>query len=90
LLLAAKKIARDHGVAESGYRIAINTNEDAGQSVFHLHLHLLGGMNLGPMVPQTYKAPDAPSPKRLKLVSGGLCAPRAASELRCSGEAKSR
>jgi len=56
LLLAAKKLAKDHGVAESGYRIAINTNEDAGQSVFHLHIHLLGGMALGPMVPQTYRA----------------------------------
>lgn len=51
----AQKIAKIKGIAESGYRLSINTNEDAGQSVFHLHLHLLGGMKLGPMVDQTYR-----------------------------------
>ena len=60
LLLAGKKIAHDYGIAESGYRLALNNNEDAGQSVFHLHVHLLGGMNLGPTVPQTYSAPLPP------------------------------
>jgi len=54
LLLAAKKLAVDNGIDQTGYRIAINTNENAGQSVFHLHVHLLGGMPLGPMVEQTY------------------------------------
>ena len=39
----AAKIAADRGVAQSGYRIVANTNRDAGQSVFHVHLHLLGG-----------------------------------------------
>ena len=43
LVLAAKDIAKRRGVEESGYRIVINCNKDAGQEVFHLHLHLLGG-----------------------------------------------
>ena len=43
LVLAAKRIAKEKGVEESGYRIVINCNRDAGQEVFHLHLHLLGG-----------------------------------------------
>lgn len=54
LLLAAKNLAAEYGIDKTGYRIAINTNEDAGQSVFHIHVHLLGGMKLGPMVEQTY------------------------------------
>ena len=47
LFLAAKKIAVDEGIAEPGYRVAMNCNEAAGQTVFHLHLHLLGGRQLG-------------------------------------------
>ncbi|MGI8786379.1 MAG: histidine triad nucleotide-binding protein [Pyrinomonadaceae bacterium] len=43
LLLIAAEIAREQGFAESGYRAVINTNADGGQSVFHLHIHLLGG-----------------------------------------------
>jgi histidine triad (HIT) family protein len=43
LLNLASKIAIDEGIAETGYRVVINTNRDAGQSVEHLHLHLLGG-----------------------------------------------
>ena len=43
LFLAAKKIAADEGIAEAGYRTVINCNAAAGQSVYHLHLHLLGG-----------------------------------------------
>ena len=54
MYLVAKKLALETGVSESGYRLAINNNEDSGQSVFHLHMHLLGGMKLGPMLPQTY------------------------------------
>jgi histidine triad (HIT) family protein len=42
-------LAKQFGVDESGYRVGMNTNEDAGQSVFHIHLHLLGGKKLGPM-----------------------------------------
>ncbi len=43
LLLTAGKIAREKGFAENGYRTVINTNGDGGQTVFHLHVHLLGG-----------------------------------------------
>jgi len=43
LFLAAQKLARDLGVADSGYRTLMNCNKDAGQSVWHIHLHLLGG-----------------------------------------------
>ena len=43
LILAAKNIAKEKGIQESGYRIVMNCNKDAGQDVFHLHAHLLGG-----------------------------------------------
>jgi histidine triad (HIT) family protein len=43
LIAAANELARAEGVAESGYRIVANVGPDAGQTVFHLHLHLLGG-----------------------------------------------
>ena len=47
LLLAAKEIARAEGIDGSGYRTVINAGADAGQTVFHVHLHLLGGRRLG-------------------------------------------
>ena len=43
LLLSAAEIARQQGFAENGYRVVINTNSDGGQTVFHLHVHLLAG-----------------------------------------------
>lgn len=43
LLLAAANIARERGFADAGYRVVINTNSDGGQTVFHLHVHLLAG-----------------------------------------------
>ncbi len=43
LLLTAADLARSLGVAESGYRIVINTGRDSGQAVDHLHVHLIGG-----------------------------------------------
>ena len=46
LLLAAQKIARQEGIAASGYRTVNNCNADAGQTVFHIHVHLLGGKKL--------------------------------------------
>jgi histidine triad (HIT) family protein len=46
LFLAAKQVARQEGVDESGYRVVMNCGEGAGQSVFHIHLHLLGGRPL--------------------------------------------
>jgi histidine triad (HIT) family protein len=54
MMLAAKKIAKQYQVDKTGYRLVINTNENANQTVFHLHMHLLGGMPLGPAVTQTY------------------------------------
>jgi histidine triad (HIT) family protein len=47
LLLAASAIAGQRGLAERGYRLVANCQESAGQSVFHIHLHLLGGRNFG-------------------------------------------
>jgi histidine triad (HIT) family protein len=46
LMLAAREIAAEEGIAESGYRVVVNTGAGAGQTVFHLHLHLLGGRKL--------------------------------------------
>lgn len=46
LYLAAQEIAAAEGMAESGYRAVMNCNEGAGQSVFHIHLHVLGGRPL--------------------------------------------
>ncbi|QGU33667.1 histidine triad nucleotide-binding protein [Thermochromatium tepidum] len=43
LLLVAAQVAREAGIAERGYRTVINCNAEAGQTVFHLHLHVLGG-----------------------------------------------
>lgn len=43
LLTSAAKIARDQRFADDGYRVVINTNRDGGQTVFHLHVHLLAG-----------------------------------------------
>ena len=43
LLLAAREIAEGEGLAQSGYRTVINTGADAGQSVHHVHLHVIGG-----------------------------------------------
>jgi histidine triad (HIT) family protein len=47
MYLAARQIAADEGVAERGYRTVFNCNAEAGQSVFHLHLHVLGGRPMG-------------------------------------------
>jgi histidine triad (HIT) family protein len=47
LLLTAAKLARDLGVAKSGYRVVINSGPDAGETVPHLHLHVLGKRTLG-------------------------------------------
>ena len=47
MFLAAKQVAQDEGIAADGYRVAMNCNEAAGQTVFHLHLHLLGGRQMG-------------------------------------------
>ena len=46
MLSTAAKIAKEKGVAEKGYRTVFNTNSDAGQEVFHIHLHVLGGRKM--------------------------------------------
>ncbi|MCC6612160.1 MAG: histidine triad nucleotide-binding protein [Anaerolineae bacterium] len=50
MFTAARKIARDMGIAESGYRLLVNCRDNGGQEVYHLHMHLLGGRRLGPML----------------------------------------
>ena len=50
LFTVAAKIARDEGIADDGYRLIVNCNEHGGQEVFHLHMHILGGRSLGPML----------------------------------------
>jgi histidine triad (HIT) family protein len=59
MMIVARDLAKKHGIAETGFRLAINTNEDSGQSVFHLHMHLMGGMKTGPMVEQSYTDPKS-------------------------------
>ncbi len=50
MVIVARDLARQQGIAASGYRLIVNCNADGGQEVYHLHLHLLGGRPLGPMV----------------------------------------
>lgn len=47
MAMLAAEIAKQEGIADSGYRTVINTNADAGQTVFHIHMHLLGGRGMG-------------------------------------------
>ena len=50
MITVAKKLAKDEGIDEAGYRLIINCNNDGGQEVYHIHMHLLGGCPLGPML----------------------------------------
>lgn len=50
MITVAKKLAKDEGIDEAGYRLIINCNKDGGQEVYHIHMHLLGGCPLGPML----------------------------------------
>ncbi|KTS16549.1 purine nucleoside phosphoramidase [Pantoea dispersa] len=50
MVTVAAKIARDEGIAEDGYRLIINCNRHGGQEVYHIHMHLVGGQPLGPML----------------------------------------
>ena len=47
MFLAAKQVAQAEGIAEPGYRTVMNCNAEAGQTVFHIHLHLVGGRPMG-------------------------------------------
>ncbi|MFP5429920.1 MAG: histidine triad nucleotide-binding protein [Gammaproteobacteria bacterium] len=47
MVSTATQLARELGVADSGYRVVMNCNPDGGQSVYHIHLHLLAGRQLG-------------------------------------------
>lgn len=47
LAAMAQRVARDEGIADGGYRVVMNTGDDGGQSVHHLHLHVLGGRKMG-------------------------------------------
>ena len=50
LFIVARDLARQEGIAANGYRLIVNCNEHGGQEVFHLHMHLVGGAPLGPML----------------------------------------
>jgi histidine triad (HIT) family protein len=50
MFIVARDLAKKEGIAARGYRLIINCNQDGGQEVYHLHVHLLGGAPLGPMV----------------------------------------
>jgi histidine triad (HIT) family protein len=53
LFTVARDLARQEGIAENGYRLIVNCNAHGGQEVYHLHMHLLGGRPLGPMIVRT-------------------------------------
>ena len=50
LFTVAAKLAQSEGIGEDGYRLIVNCNRDGGQEVYHLHMHLLGGRRIGPLV----------------------------------------
>lgn len=50
MFVIARQIAQDQGIAEDGYRLIVNCRDHGGQEVYHLHMHLLGGRKLGPML----------------------------------------
>ena len=50
LLTVAAKLAEQEGIAADGYRLIVNCNKHGGQEVYHLHVHLMGGRPMGPMV----------------------------------------
>lgn len=52
MITVAKQLAKEEGIAEDGYRLIMNCNEHGGQEVFHIHMHLVGGQQLGTMVPK--------------------------------------
>ncbi|MCY3573177.1 MAG: HIT domain-containing protein [Chloroflexi bacterium] len=55
MISVGAQIAAEQGIAADGYRLIINCNEHGGQEVFHLHMHLVGGRSLGPMLTRPKK-----------------------------------
>ncbi|XZQ55913.1 MAG: HIT domain-containing protein [Arsenophonus sp.] len=54
MIRIAAKIAKQEGIADNGYRLIMNCNHHSGQEVFHIHMHLLGGYPLGPLLMKKY------------------------------------
>jgi histidine triad (HIT) family protein len=52
MFIVARRVAEEMGIAQSGYRLIVNCGDDGGQEVMHLHMHLVGGHRLGPMLPR--------------------------------------
>jgi histidine triad (HIT) family protein len=52
MFTVARRMAEEEGIAETGFRLIVNTRDHAGQEVYHLHMHVLGGRPLGPMLPR--------------------------------------
>ncbi|MDW6003674.1 purine nucleoside phosphoramidase [Vibrio mangrovi] len=50
LFTVARKLAEQEGIAQDGYRLIVNCNAHGGQEVYHIHMHLLGGKPLGPLL----------------------------------------
>ncbi len=57
MFIVARDLAKEYKIDSTGYRLVLNTNEDAGQSVFHLHMHLIGGKKTGPITTQDFIDP---------------------------------
>ncbi|MFG0772959.1 purine nucleoside phosphoramidase [Vibrio plantisponsor] len=50
MFTVAKKLAKEEGIAKDGYRLLVNCNSHGGQEVYHIHMHLVGGRPLGPLL----------------------------------------
>ncbi|MCG9553070.1 purine nucleoside phosphoramidase [Vibrio sp. Isolate31] len=50
MFTVARKLAKEEGIAEDGYRLIVNCNSHGGQEVYHVHMHLVGGRPLGPLL----------------------------------------
>ena len=50
MFTVAKNLAKEEGIAENGYRLIMNCNQHGGQEVYHIHMHLVGGRPLGPLL----------------------------------------
>jgi histidine triad (HIT) family protein len=54
MVIVAGRLAQQEGIAESGYRLIINCNRHGGQEIYHMHMHLIGGRSLGPMIVRSW------------------------------------